>query len=359
MSDHKPSTFLLRLVLLIAVPAVVVGIGFFFWLTGGRYISTDNAYVKADIVQISADVVGRVVEVGVADHTVVQEGDLLFRLDPAPFQIAVARAEAEVARARNDIETMRAEYMEAKAAIGEDEVQIAFFKRQVERQEHLLKRGVTGRDHLDRATSALQMAKEKRAAARQKMQRMLTALGGTPDADVTEHPLFLEKLAELRQAQLDLDRALVRAPTAGIVTNMKLQPGEYVEDGEPVFSLVAAGAAWVEANLKETNLTNIRVGQKATVVVDAYPDQVFEAEIASISPATGAEFAVLPPQNATGNWVKVVQRLPVKLRLLKHMPEDAPLRAGMTVTVEIDTEFQRPALTALQKAFDGSAHAAD
>ena len=359
MSDVKSRKFLLRLVLLVAIPAVAIVIGGYFYLVGGRYISTENAYIKADIVQVSAVLDGRVTEVAVRDHIRVHEGDLLFRLDPVPFELAVVKAEADVANVLTTIETLRASYYEAKSEIGEVEANIAYMERLVERQAKLRKRGITSRDHLDRAQSDLTMAQERRSAGGQKMIRALTALGGDPEIKAEDHPLYKEKQALLREAQLDLDRSVVFAPASGTITNMRLQPGEYVEEGRPVFSLIAIGRPWVEANLKETDLTHVRVGQKATVTIDAYPDKEFEAEVASISPATGAEFAVLPPQNATGNWVKVVQRLPVKLLIKDANKNELPLRAGMTVSVSIDTKFKRQALMAFQRTFDGSAHAAD
>tara|TARA_R110002074_G_scaffold225704_4_gene397333 strand:+ start:136 stop:1173 length:1038 start_codon:yes stop_codon:yes gene_type:complete len=345
--------------LLIVIPMIAVSIGIYFYLIGGRYITTDNAYVKADIVQISADVQGRVTNVAVRDHQTVQKGELLFRIDSAPIEIAVSRAEAEMGMVFTEVETMRAEYEEAKSRLGEIDARIAFLERQMARQQKLRKRGITTSDALDRAASDLAIERQKKLVAQQTMRRLLTALGGDPQMDARTHPIFLEKATMLRDAKLDLSRSAVYAPTSGVITNMKLQVGEFVEEGKPVFSLISTSQPWIEANLKETDLTNIRVGQRATVVIDAYPDRTFEAAVESISPATGAEFAVLPPQNATGNWVKVVQRLPVKLRMVDQNQDEAPLRAGMTVSVRIDTEHTKPALLALQRTFGGKALAAD
>jgi len=359
MSDRKSQRFLLRAILLIAVPAVAIAVGGYFYLTGGRYVTTENAYVKSDILQISADVEGRVTDVMVQDHERVNKGDLLFRIDSAPIEIAVARAEAEMGMVETEIETMRAQYFEAKSALGEIDARIAYLSRQVGRQDSLRKRGITSRDALDKAVSDLEVEKEKKVAAQQTMRRLLTALGGAPDMDAHNHPMYKEKVTMLRDAKLNLERSAVYAPASGIITNMKLQAGEYVESGKPVFSLISTSQPWVEANLKETDLTHVKVGQTATVVVDAYPDKVFQAQVVSISPATGAEFAVLPPQNATGNWVKVVQRLPVKLRISDDHDESAPLRAGMTVAVRIDTKYQRPSLLAVQRTFGVNALAAD
>jgi membrane fusion protein, multidrug efflux system len=359
MSDRNSRKFLLRAILLIVVPAIAISIGAYFYLIGGRYVTTDNAYVKADILQISADVQGRVTEVLVRDHQRVNKGDLLFRIDVAPIEIAVARAEAEMGMVYTEVETMRAEYEEAKAAVGEIDARIAYLGRQVARQESLSKRGITSRDSLDKAVSDLDVEREKKLAAEQTMRRLLTALGGDVNMDAREHPMYKEKVTMLRDAKLNLDRAAVYAPATGVITNMKLQQGEFVINGRPVFSLISTGQPWVEANLKETDLTNVRVGQDATIVIDAYPDTVIKAEVESISPATGAEFAVLPPQNATGNWVKVVQRLPVKLKIVDPHNEESPLRAGMTVSIRIDTKHRRPALLSLQRTIGVNALAAD
>lgn len=359
MSDAKSRKFLLRLVLLVVIPAAAIVTGGYFYLIGGRYISTENAYVKADIIQVSSVLDGQVTEVAVKDHTRVNEGDLLFRLDPRPFELAVAKAEAEVASVRTQIETLRAAYYEAKSEMGEIEANIAYLERQVDRHTQLRERGITSRDHLDRAESDLQVAIERKAAGQRRMQRALTALVGDPGIAAEDHPLFKEKLAQLHEAQMDLERSTVLAPIGGIITNMRLQRGEYVEEGRPVFSLITTENSWVEANLKETDLTHVKVGQEAVITVDAYPGREFRAKVVSISPATGAEFAVLPPQNATGNWVKVVQRLPVKLDLQDFADDDSPLRAGMTVSVTIDTKHKRAALVALERTLDGRAHAAD
>lgn len=351
MRDRNSGKFLLRLALLVVVPLAAIAGGFYFYLISGRYITTENAYVKTDIIQISADVDGRVIEMAVRDHDVVQTGDLLFRIDPSPYQIAVERAEAEIEAARTQIETLRAEYGEAVAQVREEEQRIAFLGRQVDRQQRLQQTGAASAQRLDEARFELAVARERRAAAQQKANRILSALGGDAAIDTDRHPLTREKLAMRREAELDLRRTAVFAPTDGIVTNVRLQAGEHVVEGQPVFSLVSSLRPWIEANLKETDLTHVRVGHAARVVVDAYPGIEWEAEVESISPATGAEFAILPPQNATGNWVKVVQRLPVRLRLLDQ-PTDLPLRAGMTVRATIDTEHEREMLVSLRSSWE-------
>ncbi len=223
MTDRKSRTFLLRAILLIVIPMIAVSIGIYFYLIGGRYITTDNAYVKADIVQISADVQGRVTNVAVRDHQTVQKGELLFRIDSAPIEIAVSRAEAEMGMVFTEVETMRAEYEEAKSRLGEIDARIAFLERQMARQQKLRKRGITTSDALDRAASDLAIERQKKLVAQQTMRRLLTALGGDPQMDARTHPIFLEKATMLRDAKLDLSRSAVYAPTSGVITNMKLQ----------------------------------------------------------------------------------------------------------------------------------------
>jgi membrane fusion protein, multidrug efflux system len=225
MSDRNSRKFLLRAILLIVVPAIAISIGAYFYLIGGRYVTTENAYVKADILQISADVQGRVTEVLVRDHQRVNKGDLLFRIDVAPIEIAVARAEAEMGMVYTEVETMRAEYEEAKAAVGEIDARIAYLGRQVARQESLSKRGITSRDSLDKAVSDLDVEREKKLAAEQTMRRLLTALGGDVNMDAREHPMYKEKVTMLRDAKLNLDRAAVYAPATGVKASLSSTAG--------------------------------------------------------------------------------------------------------------------------------------
>ena len=337
----------LRPVLLGVVPALAGAIGLYWYATSGRYVSTENAYVKSDMVAISPDIDGRVVAVEVVDNQTVEQGDVLFRLDPEPFRIALDMAEAKIQAVRHEVEGARAEFHQIEAEIGEAKERGSFFEQQAVRQRELQERGISAQASLDEAEMELAAAKQRVVALREKMRTVLAELGGDPASAVELHPDFRAAEAERDMAALDLDDTVVRAPVAGIVSRMRLQPGEWLEEGEPAFSIINPASTWVEANLKETQLENVRVGQRVEIAVDAYPGQVWQGEIVSISPATGAEFALIPPQNATGNWVKVVQRLPVRIAV--HPAEDQPpLRAGMTVTVTIDTEVE-PELAELAK----------
>jgi membrane fusion protein (multidrug efflux system) len=350
MSDRGSRRFLLRLVLLIVIPLGAIAAAGYVYLTGGRYVTTENAYVKTDIIQISADVEGRVTAINVHDHDRVKAGDVLFKVDAEPFRIDMAQAEAELMMIGNEIASMRAEYREAGGELSEAQERSRFLKRQAERLKNLHKRGATTVVRLDQAEHDLALSRQRIRVIRQKMQRVLAGLGGNLDIPVEKHPKYLEAKTERDEALLNLSRTVVYAAADGVVTNVKLQAGEYVKIGTPVFSLIAANKPWVEANLKETELTYVREGQQVMVVVDAYPDIEWRAVVDTISPATGAEFAVLPPQNATGNWVKVVQRLPVHIRL-HDRPGNLTLRAGMTVSVSIDTKREREMLTIIRSGW--------
>lgn len=325
-----------RWILLVVVPLVAVVFGARMYAASGRFAETENAYVKAEIIAVSAEVGGRIVEVGVQDNQSVTAGTLLFRIDPAPFEIAVARARAQMDVIRTDVQSLKAELRAAQREAEEAQEQIAFLTRQFERQERLRETGMTRADAHDEARHNLELARRRLVSIRERATRVVANLAGDPNLPVERFPRYAEAKSALDAAQTDLDRTTVRAPSPGVVSNMRLQVGEHLEKGTPTFSLISGKPVWIEANYKETQLTHMRVGQRATVAVDAYPDVEWPAVVASIAPTTGAEFAVLPPQNASGNWVKVVQRVPVRIAV--EQPAGQPkLRAGMTVTVAVDT----------------------
>lgn len=327
---------LARFVLLVLIPLVLLLGGVEWFARSARYISTDNAYLKADMVAISTNIDGRVIQVSVAENQRVSAGDELFRLDSEPFALRLRNAEARLASVRNEVEGIRAEYRQTEAELAEAREQVRFYSRQAERQRQLSQRGTASRVQADEAELNLATARQRVTALQEKIQSVVARLGGDPFKAVELTAAYEQAEAERDMAALGLEYTRVTAPVDGIVSRMRLEPGEWVEQGEPVFSLVRVDDIWLEANLKETQLAHLVIGQKAEVVVDAYPDIVWEATVESISPATGAEFAVLPPQNASGNWVKVVQRIPVRMRV--ERPEDRPpLRAGMTASVSIDT----------------------
>jgi len=334
---------LVRALLLLAVPIAAGAAGLHYYAEGGGRAETDNAYVKAHLIAVSAEVAGRVAEVAVRDNQEVAAGDLLFRVDPIPFEVAVARADAQLATVRTELDTLRAEHRVALAEVTEAEERIRFLIVQLDRQKRLRERGMVREEAYDEASYNLDAARARLVSVRERVIRVEASLGGDPKLQSTRHPRVLEAMAAREAAALDLARTRVRAPAAGTVSNLRLQAGEHVARGTPVFSLVQSGPRWIEANFKETQLTEMRVGQSARVVADAFPGVTWEARVSAIAPATGAEFALLPPQNATGNWVKVVQRIPVHLTI--EQPErraDGPeLRPGMTVSVSIETGSKR------------------
>lgn len=354
----RGKTRLLRLVLLVGVPIAVAIGGVVVWQHGGRYVNTENAYVKADIAQIAPEVAGRVISVDVRDHQRVKAGEVLLQIDPEPYKLALAKAEAELDVARTQVATARAVWRETLTELGEVESQAAFHDRQLQRQASLADRGVVSASKLEEVQNDANVARNRLSVVRRRLERVVAVLSGDPNRPTDEYAIVRDKIAERDRAALDLRRTTLVAPLDGIAVNVKLQVGEQVKAATPLFVIVAATRPWVEANLKETTLTHVKVGQHVKVVMDVYPDEVWDGVVDSISPAAGSEFAILPPQNASGNWVKVVQRLPVKIRLLPH-DNESTLRAGMTATVDIDTKRERSISAVISSLFHrGEAKAA-
>ena len=340
------------MVLLIVIPLIAIVTGGYWYETTGRYVTTENAYVKAHVIAVSPNIDGRVVSVPIDENQLVRTGDLLFRIDPEPFEIMVRQAEAKRETARHDIGATRAEYNQIIAEIDEARTNVAYYEREAERQRKLASKAVTTRRRLDEAEFNVTAAKKDVATLRQKLRTVLAKLGGDPKRATEHHPDYMAAENELSMAQMRLGYTEIRAPADGVVTRLKLEPGEWVEEGEPAFGLISIHETWIEANLKETQLNHVREGQQVVAEIDAYPDFVWSARISSISPATGAEFSVLPPQNASGNWVKVVQRLPVRIEL-DDAKDHPPLRAGMTATISIDTGHKRELWKAVKGAIAG------
>ena len=333
---------LIRLILLGVLPTIALVTAAHYWIASGRYVATDNAYVKANLIAISAEVSGRVDRVFVAENTRVEAGQKLFSINSEPFRIEFARAQAKLDKVRNLIGALRADHGQAQMELKEAQADINYYKRVQRRFSALAQRGHASKAKLDEANRNFNTSRQRASALRQKTLRILARLGGTTTGPIERHPEYLQAKANRDEAELALRRTTVNAPVGGYIGRLKLQAGEYVTAGETTLPLIEAGASWIEANLKETQLTHVEGGQRASIVLDAFPDHSWDATVHSISPSTGAELSILPPQNASGNWVKVVQRIPVRLQIGAVHPS-ITLRSGMTVSVSIDTE-RKPTL---------------
>jgi membrane fusion protein, multidrug efflux system len=330
-----------RRIFLALGPIAVILISGYVYLNGGRIQSTDNAYIKAHMTSISPEISGRVVEVPVHENQVVKQGETLLQIDQEPLKIALAGAQAELAAARNDIAAQKAAYRQRQADLQMANDNVGLAKREYARRENLFKAKTISESDYDEARNQYSVAQAQVSGVQQDIQRILSDLSGNPDIAPEDHPRVQAAQAKVDQAQLDLRRATISAPSDGIVSQIdNIRAGTYLTAGRPAFSLVSDNDLWIDANLKETDLTYVRTGQEAHVSVDTYPSVDFIAEVESIGAGTGSEFSALPAQNATGNWVKVVQRIPVRLKL-EPKSDQPQLRAGMSVVVDIDTGHTR------------------
>ncbi len=328
---------LVRGVMMGAVPLVGIAVASHFYAKSQRYVTTENAYVRAEVVTISAEIDGRLAFINAHENMRVEAGEALFGLDTRPLEADLRAAEAELAGARLQVEALRARYAQEQADIATARENVRFLETEYQRQKKLAKKGHGTQAKLEAAEHELAIAKRKISAGIRTAGITLAELGGASDLPTDDHPWVRRAVSKVDSAEVALERATFAAPISGFVGAISAQEGEYVEAGDALFAVVDDGGLWIQANLKEVHLTHVRIGQDATVVLDGYPDISWHATVDSISPATGSEFALLPAQNASGNWVKVVQRVPVRLKLKPIGKEDL-LRAGMTAYVKIDTE---------------------
>jgi membrane fusion protein, multidrug efflux system len=336
-----PKKSLLRPLMFALLPLALI-VGTYWYITGGQVVSMDDAYVEADKVGVSTDVPGIVAEVAVTENQHVQAGQILYRLDDLQLRLALARAEAQIGTVRDALNALKANYRDMQSQIEQAQNDIGYFDTEFHRQQDLLAAHVASQSTFDNARRSLQNAQQKLASLNQQLGAIAANLDDDPTGAVEKKPRYLDAVAQRDEAARQLAHTVVKAPFAGIVTNVpSIAPGKYLQASVTAFYLVAADHVWVVANPKETELTYVRTGQSASVTVDTYPDTPWSGSVESISPAAAQEFSLLPAQNTSGNWVKVVQRIPVRVRIDTNDKNLPPLRPGMSVEVDVDTGHSR------------------
>jgi membrane fusion protein, multidrug efflux system len=327
---------------LFALLPVVLLVAGYWYVTGGQIVSEDDAYVEAEKVGVSTDVSGIVKDVDVKENQHVTAGQVLYRLDPRQFQIALDNAKANLKQTALMIESMKQDYKRMLSDVAAQQAVVDLDQTNFNRDTMLLHNATISQAVYDQGASTLHNDQSKLEALQQKAQVQLAKLGGNPDIDVTHHPQYLQAQAQVDEAQRQLDDTVVKAPFSGIVTDVpSTAPGKYLTASNTAFYLVDTDHMWVEANPKETELTYVRPGQPVTVTVDTYPNRQWHGTVESVSPAAAQEFALLPAENTSGNWVKVVQRVPMRVRVDTSDKTLPPLAAGMSVEVEVNTGHAR------------------
>jgi membrane fusion protein, multidrug efflux system len=327
---------------LFALAPLAVMAGSYWYVAGGQVMSTDDAYVESDKVGVSTDVAGIVRDVDVSENQHVETGQVLYRLDDLPFRLTLARADAQVGSVRDSLNALKANYRDMQAQIEQANNDVGYYDTEFQRQEGLLSAHVASEATFDSARRNLQSAQQKLASLGQQLAAIAANLDGDPIGPVEKNPRYLDAVAQRDEAARQLAHTVVKAPFAGIVSNVSsIAPGKYLQASMTAFYLVAADHVWVVANPKETELTYVRPGQAALVTVDTYPNAQWGGSVESVSPATAQEFSLLPAQDTSGNWVKVVQRIPMRIRVETSDKSLPPLRAGMSVEVDVDTGHAR------------------
>lgn len=328
-----------RTILLLVGPLVIGVVSAWIYLMGGRYITTENAYIKAEIVTLSSEISGKVSEVYVEDNQRIERGEVLIELYDEPQRISLARAEANLATVCSELKSLQAEYISKQIDESNAETKLRFQERELERLQRLLVEESISASQFEQAEFARDNSAYELQSRKQSLE--ITAIRLiNPNAPIEHHPRYLQAQSDVDNAKLDLSYTKVKAPISGIATNIAARVGENILSGTNLLNLIQDDKLWVEANLKETDLTYVRTGQSATVRIDTYPDLEWTAHVESITPATGSEFALLPAQNSSGNWVKVVQRIMVKL-VLDKQHSSVPLSAGMSSAISIDSGHVR------------------
>jgi membrane fusion protein (multidrug efflux system) len=350
-APQSPRRRWMRWALFALLPIALIA-GAYWYVIGGQVMSTDDAYVQAETVGISTDVSGIVKEIDVTENQHVDAGQVLYRLDPRQFQIALDNAKANLAQTALTIDSMKEDYRRMLSDVAAQQAQVGLDQATYDRDATLVRTDAISKANFDQARFTLELDKSKLESLRQQAQVQLARLAGNPDIPVTQHPQYLQAQAQVDEAQRQLDHTVVNAPFAGIVTNVpSIAPGKYLAASMTAFYLVAADHVWVDATPKETELTYVRPGQPVTATVDTYPDAQWHGTVESISPAAAQQFSLLPAQNTSGNWVKVVQRITMHIRIDTSDKNLPPLRAGMSLEVDVDTGHARGLPTFLTALF--------
>jgi membrane fusion protein (multidrug efflux system) len=340
-ASRRPRRLSVRWALFALLPFALIA-GAYWYVAGGQVMSTDDAYVEADTVGISTDVSGIVQDVDVTDNQHVEAGQVLYSLDPRQFQIGLDNAKANLAQTALTIDSMKQDYTRMLSDAAAQQTQVDLDQVTYDRYAALVHTDTVSKANYDQVRFTLQLDKNKLESLRRQAAVQLARLAGNPDIPVTQHPQYLQADAQVEEAQRQLDHTVIKAPFAGIVTNVpSIAPGKYLAASTTAFYLVNTDQVWVEATPKETELTYVRPGQPVTVTVDAYPDAQWHGTVESVSPAAAQQFSLLPAQNTSGNWVKVVQRIAMRVRVDTSDKKLPPLRAGMSVEADVDTGHAR------------------
>jgi membrane fusion protein (multidrug efflux system) len=338
----KPLKATLRPLLMVGFPALFAVVGYAYYVANEPFVTTDNAYARVAKASVNARISGQVVDIAVQDNQPVRKGQVLFRIDPKPFQIAIDRADAQLSIARLRVDGLKASYRQQQAELQSAKESADFDQKEFARKKALVATEFVSRAIYERAETDLKVARQRIASIEQQIASTVVALNGNPGIEPDSHPTVREAKAQLDEARLYFSYTTVYAPDDGIVAKVDdLQVGNYVNSGTPAFALLSERDLWIEANFRETQVAHMRPGQEATIRIDTYPDRVFKAHVTSMSPGAGSDFALLPPENATGNWVKVVQRVPVRLEL-DEIDTALPFFSGTSATVKVDTTYRTP-----------------
>lgn len=333
-SQPRPWLRRLRIALMILGPLALLAGGVTYYLAHRGYVSTDDAFVEAHIIKVSPRVAGRVIAVPVEDNEHVAQGAVLLKLDSSTYQAIVDAAQARLGSVRAQVESLKAKYQALDAQVASANAQVAYLTREVKRNGPLAKKSVVTNAHLDALNTQLTRARQQVTVLKAQRQQVLAQLGGDPNQPVEKNPNYLQAAAQLKQAQLNLADTVVRAPAAGVVGHVGVRPGDTLGVGQSAFPLVETADMWIKANFKETALTNLHPGQPVTISIDSYPNHTWKGQVGSLSPGSGQIFSLLPPQNSSGNWVKVTQRIPVRIDI-KNAGSGPILRAGMSAEVSV------------------------